>query len=535
MILSGMNTREAAPEVVSWPTQALKTVFDIGTTDALRLLGIPVKPGLEFIYIHNGRVYLSVDSMASTMLRLPGWQLEIAGVSKEDVWPYLPDEITRPRTPLERFQGLLIAVGMVPRLPRVNWTLGARARARDIRRITALGERVAEAASPQDLADLLDPLTECMSHLFKVHLLASMVFTQSWTRLEQACQEVGVDPSLIVAGGGGIISSRVTLMLYQLTAASISQEIDLTADDAWERLTTNPVTKKLVDEFFKVCGYRGFNEMEFSSPRFYEEPEVILSAMRAQGATDPHETARKARQAGWARVPESHRKNVDRRAKAAQSDAALREATKDATARMADVYRQWCLKAAKMLPDPEVTWLMTVEEIARWLRDGIAVEPETLETRKVQLETWRALTPVETLFIDPPTGVVHPISMTEEEVRRGQLTGTIVSQGASSRVTGRAVVALDPRAALEKLEALRGEGDGAPILITRVTNVAWTAAFGAIGGIITEVGGVGSHAAIVAREYGIPALVNVMQAVAFIPDGATVELDCEQGVVKWHT
>ena len=188
-----------------------------------------------------------------------------------------------------------------------------------------------------------------------------------------------------------------------------------------------------------------------------------------------------------------------------------------------------------MLPDPEVTWLMTVEEIARWLRDGIAVEPETLETRKVQLETWRALTPVETLFIDPPTGVVHPISMTEEEVRRGQLKGTIVSQGVSSRVTGRAVVALDPRAALEKLEALRGEGDGAPILITRVTNVAWTAAFGAIGGIITEVGGVGSHAAIVAREYGIPALVNVMQAVAVIPDGATVELDCEQGVVKWHT
>jgi len=535
MIISGMNTWEGAPEVVSWPTRALKTACDVGTTGALRQLGIPVKPGLEFIYIHNGMVYLSVDAMASTMLRLPDWQLESAGVKKEEVWPYLPDEITRPRTPLEKFQGLLIAVGIVLRLPRVSRTLSARARAKDINQIAMWNKRVAEATSPQDLADLLDPLTHCLSHLWEVHLLASMMFTQSWTQLEQACQEVGVDPSLIVAGGGGIISSHVTLMLYQLTAASISQEIDLTADDAWERLTTNPVTKKLVDEFLEVCGYRGFNEMEFSSPRFYEEPEVILSAMRAQGTTDPRETARKARQAGWAQVPESHRKNVDRRAKAAQSNAALREATKDATVRMADVYRQWCLKAAKMLPDPEVTWLMTVEEIAQWLRDGIAVEPETLETRKIRWETWRALTPVETLFVDPPTGVVHPVSMTEEEVRRGELTGTIVSQGVSSRVTGRAVVALDPRAALEKLEALRGEGDGAPILITRVTNVAWTAAFGAIGGIITEVGGVGSHAAIVAREYGIPALVNVMQAVAAIPDGATVELDCEQGIVKWHT
>jgi len=48
------------------------------------------------------------------------------------------------------------------------------------------------------------------------------------------------------------------------------------------------------------------------------------------------------------------------------------------------------------------------------------------------------------------------------------------------------------------------------------------------------VGGMASHAAIVAREYGIPALVGVPGVASAIPDGAMVELDCERGVVRWH-
>jgi len=534
MILSGMNTMEAAPEVISWPTRVLKTVFDIGTRDSLRTLGIPVRPDLEFIYIHNGRVYLSVDSMATTMMRLPGWRLESSGVEQEAVWPYLSEEITRPRTFWERLAGMGVLARIVLSMPRVNRILGEDARAQDIAQTMAWGERVAEASS-QDLADLVEPLTQWMAHLFRVHLLSSMMFTQSWTGLTEACQEAGVEPSLVVAGGGGIISSRVTSMLRRLASESINCGIQLAADDAWEKLNANPATKKLLDGFLKECGHRGFNEMEFSSPRFREEPQVILAALRAQTATNLDQVASRTREAGWAQVPESRREKVARRVSEAQSKAALREATKDTTVRMADVYRQWCLKALQTLPDPEAVWLMTVQEITRWLREGVVVEPEILEKRKVELETWRALTPVETLFVDETTGAVHPLSMAKEDVRQGELAGTIASQGLNSQVRGRAVVSLDPRAALEKVYALQGKGDGAPILVTRVTNVAWTAAFGAIGGIVTEVGGVGSHAAIVAREYGIPAIVGVKAAVASIPDGALVELDCLKGVVKWHT
>jgi pyruvate,water dikinase len=375
---------------------------------------------------------------------------------------------------------------------------------------------------------------EWMSHLFKVHLLASMMFTQSWTRLEQACQKAKVDPSLVVADSGGIVSSRVVSMLHRLAAEAAKYRIDLEADDAWNKLNAEPAVKKLLEEFLETHGHRGFNEMEFATPRFREEPDAILVSMRAQTTTDPRETARRARQAGWSQVSGFHRRGVARRAKEAQSKSALREATKDTTVKMANVLRQWLLKTSETLPDPQVIWLMTIEEISLWLRLRIAVSPEILDQRRADLKTWRSLPPFETLFVEEATGVGHPISMTGELIRKGELKGMIASRGLRSEVEGRAVVAMEPQAALKKIKALHDEGEQTLLLITRVTNIAWTAAFGSIGGIITEVGGVGSHAAIVAREYGIPALVGVPEAVSSIPDGTVVRLDCEQGVIQWQ-
>ncbi len=534
MILSGMNTMEGVPEVITWPTRVLKIAFDEGTRGALLALGIPVDPDLEFSAIHNGRVYLIVDSLVATMLRLPGWKLEIAGVEQDAIWKHLPEELTRPPGLGDKLRGILLLLNIILHAPGANRLLKEEALARNVARTEELERQVAAAETNQALADLADPLARHMTHLFKTHLLSSMIFTQRWTALEEIGREVGVDPSLLVAGSGGIVSSRVTSMLYRLASACADQGIDLEADDAWSRINANPVTKKALDEFLETCGHRSFNEMEFAAPRFREDPEAVLSALRAQGLTDPQEAAEKARQEGWSRVPEAKRKKVAKRVEEAAAKAALREATKDVVVRLGGVYRQWCLKAAQTLPDPDTLWLMTVDEIVRWLREGEPVAPAVLEKRRAELETWRSLTPVETLYVDEKTGAVHPLSVTEAEERRGVVRGTVVSRGVSDVVGGRAVVALEPQVALQKIQSLRAQGE-TPILITRVTNVAWTAAFGGIGGIVTEIGGVGSHAAIVAREYGLPAMVGAALAVTQVPDGAVVELDCTQGELRWHT
>lgn len=69
------------------------------------------------------------------------------------------------------------------------------------------------------------------------------------------------------------------------------------------------------------------------------------------------------------------------------------------------------------------------------------------------------------------------------------------------------------------------------VLVCRFTEPAWTALFGVVAGVVTETGGVLSHAAIVAREHGIPAVLAVPGAMATLRDGQTVTVDGGAGRV----
>lgn len=89
---------------------------------------------------------------------------------------------------------------------------------------------------------------------------------------------------------------------------------------------------------------------------------------------------------------------------------------------------------------------------------------------------------------------------------------------------GRACVATDPSEALARFEP----GD---ILVTSGTCPAWNALLAHAGGVVTEEGGPLSHAAVIAREVGLPALIGTAGAMT-IPDGASVELDPRAGTVR---
>jgi phosphoenolpyruvate synthase/pyruvate phosphate dikinase len=69
------------------------------------------------------------------------------------------------------------------------------------------------------------------------------------------------------------------------------------------------------------------------------------------------------------------------------------------------------------------------------------------------------------------------------------------------------------------------------ILVTRATDPGWTPVFSIIGGAVLEIGGALSHGAIVAREYGLPAVVNVPQATQRIKDGQRIQVDGSRGQV----
>jgi phosphoenolpyruvate synthase/pyruvate phosphate dikinase len=70
------------------------------------------------------------------------------------------------------------------------------------------------------------------------------------------------------------------------------------------------------------------------------------------------------------------------------------------------------------------------------------------------------------------------------------------------------------------------------ILVTRFTDPGWTPVLGLVTGIVTEVGGLLSHAAVIGREYGIPAVLNVPRATQMLRTGQRVEIDGSAGTVR---
>jgi pyruvate,water dikinase len=80
---------------------------------------------------------------------------------------------------------------------------------------------------------------------------------------------------------------------------------------------------------------------------------------------------------------------------------------------------------------------------------------------------------------------------------------------------------------LECIDALR-PGD---VLVATTTTPAWTPLFRGIAALVTETGGILSHAAVVAREYGLPAVVGVPGATTTLVDGQRIRVDGDRGVV----
>lgn len=97
----------------------------------------------------------------------------------------------------------------------------------------------------------------------------------------------------------------------------------------------------------------------------------------------------------------------------------------------------------------------------------------------------------------------------------------------SGVITGRACV-LHEFSEVSKIEP----GD---ILITQSTDIGWSPYFPILGGVVTELGGLISHGAVVAREYGLPCIVAADGATQFFKYGETVTLDATRGVIYKET
>jgi pyruvate,water dikinase len=172
------------------------------------------------------------------------------------------------------------------------------------------------------------------------------------------------------------------------------------------------------------------------------------------------------------------------------------------------------LTDAGILSSPDDVFWLSLFEIEQTLRTRW-VDRHLLEERRGRFARDGSLRPPRLITSEGEVVEAPP----EEGVPAGALAGTPASAGI---VQGRARV-------VRKLEEAKlDKGD---ILIAPYTDPAWTPLFTITAGLVTEVGGLMTHGAVVAREYGIPAVVGVDGATEAIKDGALVRVNGTEGYV----
>jgi pyruvate,water dikinase len=186
------------------------------------------------------------------------------------------------------------------------------------------------------------------------------------------------------------------------------------------------------------------------------------------------------------------------------------------------VYKQALLAEAERLTqahalrEQEDIFYLTLQELHDVVR-ARQVDDQLIAQRKDAFRSYQALTPPRVMTSD---GEVVTGSYRREDIPAGALVGLPVSAGT---VEGPARVILD------MAEADLEPGD---ILVTTHTDPSWTPLFVAIKGLVTEVGGLMTHGAVIAREYGVAAVVGVERATQLIRNGQRIRVNGTDGYVE---
>ncbi len=254
--------------------------------------------------------------------------------------------------------------------------------------------------------------------------------------------------------------------------------------------------------------HRSRRELDIRAPRWDEDREWVAALLAAQtggAGNDPRPAYQAARARALAGLPWHRRRTFIRKLDRLRHFLWLREEMRDLSSRMYHLIRRHVLALAERRDLGDDIFFMTLEEIH-------ADDRSHLEARRERFEGFRnfkAPNEIGARFAYQPSP------------GHGALRGIAASRG-----TARGVA----RVARDIEEAMRVE-EGA-ILICPFTDPGWTPVLDRVAGVVTETGGLLSHAAVICREYGIPAVLGVEDATARVPDGARVTLHGGEGLLE---
>jgi pyruvate,water dikinase len=538
---SRANFKETMPELPSpMGLSFLEHFMDAHIVSHYRRLGCRIPPGLRAVRVYAGRPYLNVTLFHMLVGQLGG----DPSLNAE----HMGGDPIQSAPPVQQLGW--------PALLRAGWLMW-----REMRRVLrespevfaemkALASRYSrERVQSMSLAEVGARLDELGRWLERREMTFAIAVGTG--QCLQACSRLlphwlGPDWRRLLneslQGQGTVISAQQILDIAALVSL-VRKDVALShaLKNGWEpgRARQNSEGARFVsvfDRYLEDYGHRAVGESDVMSPRLADQPEALLEVIKTQlegPSATPEELMRRQRmvrdqalgtirgRCGW---------RVDRWFvfrwwyRRLCRFFSLREANRHHLMWYSLAARRLLLHLGELLVDRGV---FTHKEDIFFLslREREAMEKAPTETwaalvkaRRAEREYWKTLKVPDVIhgWDDP-----QPESHESLPEAHGVLRGIPVSSGTVSGPV-RFV-----RGTMDWSRVRRGD-----IIVAPVIDPGMAPLFGIAGGLIVELGGTLSHGAIIAREYGLPTVANVVQAMARLSEGEHVSLDAAQGVVR---
>ena len=504
------NVGEAVPSVMTPATWSLMQVF-MSEAMALSQIG-----PYRLVGNIGGRLYVNLSVLMAASKAVGVTRL--VRPTMERVFGRFPDDLQIPPLPLSRRRVLRdvlrtsipfsIRVGRYQRqLPALLQQAPARA---DLVR-----QRIGAATSARQLAQLwadeVEPLLRHNSRLLAAGARATgsgQLRARAWLVKRVGAREADAMLTGLDADGDDLESLGPMLGLARVAAGDLDR-----------------------NTYLRQWGHRCPDEFEVSAPRPIEDPDWIDDRLAelVQGrssALDLIESQQRARAAAWSRFQKQHpgmERAAERRLARVARSYRAREAGRSEAVRAFGVLREFILRAGDITGHHDDLFFCSHQEILAVL-DGDSRPLDQVPKRREAYHRYTSLPRYPPLIRGAfdPAGEVAVSRPTDDHQPSAN---TVIGLPGSAGVAEGTARILDQ---VEQSDQL-GAGD---ILVTTVTNVGWTPLFPRVAAIVTDIGAPLSHAAIVARELGIPAVVGCGDATTKINNGDLLRVDGATGTVQ---
>jgi len=542
LVWSNANVGEALPGVATPFTWSVLSEFsDLGFRRAFGALGCTVPRDAELVGDFRGRIYINLTEFSAIISQIPwihpSMLLRLGGGEYASEL----DEVGADGGS-KRF--LLRLPKTVSRYARENYRLNARIEDFELyfsderMRIGSIDPRILEPSGlDRMLGDVEHLLDETGSILLTVYanLLTAALALLAILRLFAREEGLGLYRDLL-SGLRDVSSARPGFILWQIAQLArdepeVAEQLRIRplGELRVNRLPKGP-TRDALSRFLVDYGHRGVREAEIGEPRWAEDPTLMFAALRSH-LDSRLDLAQREREIRVARedaerrlaeaVPMPLRPAVRKLLEVVRRFTRMREHLRGHVVEVLGMFRQVALDASRRIESrepeagPNAAFFLTLAEVRHVLLDEDDRVAIRVQRRRLEHERNRALPEPPTTFVGfPPTDL-------DAVIPSKRMQGHAASRGVAE---GKVRILSDP--------AQAADFQPGEVLVVAAADTGWAPLFLAASAVVTELGGPLSHAAIILREYAVPAVVNVSGATRSLRDGDLVRVDGDKGSVE---